>query len=109
VDQFQNDDELFLFFVSLKAGGVGLNLTKADYVILYDPWWNKAAENQAIDRAHRIGRQGTVVAKRYITKDSIEEQILELQQHKKEIADSILEDGKAISSLSIAELRSLLS
>jgi SNF2 family DNA or RNA helicase len=92
VDRFQNDPDCPLFFISLKAGGVGLNLTKADYVLLYDPWWNSAQEAQAIDRAHRIGRTGTVFIKRYILENSIEEKILALQEQKEALSESILAD-----------------
>ena len=113
VDQFQNDPDLLLFFVSLKAGGVGLNLTRADYVILYDPWWNEAAERQATDRAHRIGRKEAVFVKRYVTAQTIEEKVVELQERKRQIAHSILEEGERgeseISNLSIEDLQSLFS
>ena len=73
VDTFQNDKSIRVFLISLKAGGVGLNLTAADYVFILDPWWNPAVENQAIDRSHRIGQTKTVFYYKFITKDSIEE------------------------------------
>src|SRR5581483_11101820 len=79
VKQFQEDPETSIFLISLKAGGVGLNLTAADYVFLYDPWWNEAVERQAIDRAHRLGKTGTVIARRYVTALSIEEKIMKLK------------------------------
>ena len=108
VNSFQNDSNTLLFFVSLKAGGVGLNLTKADYVLIYDPWWNEAAEKQAADRAHRIGRKDVVIVKRYVSQNSIEESILELQTSKRQIADSIFEEASFIASLTIDELTNLL-
>ena len=92
VERFQNDPEMQLFFISLKAGGVGLNLTRADYVLLYDPWFNRAQEMQAIDRAHRIGRKDTVFAKRYVVKGSIEEKILALQEKKQALFNAVLDD-----------------
>jgi SNF2 family DNA or RNA helicase len=109
VDLFQNEEQESLLFMSLKAGGVGLNLTKADYVFIYDPWWNEAVEAQAIARAHRIGRKDTVFSKRYVMKDSIEENILKLKSAKKEIADFLFDDTSSIASLSIDELTQLLS
>ena len=83
IETFQNDDSVKLFLISLKAGGVGLNLTAADYVFLYDPWWNPAVEVQAIDRTHRIGQKNTVFTYRFITRNSVEEKILSLQERKK--------------------------
>ena len=80
VEQFQTDESACVFLLSLKAGGSGLNLTAASYVILYDPWWNPAVEAQAIDRAHRIGQTQPVMAYRMITKETIEEKIMLLQQ-----------------------------
>lgn len=82
-----------VFLISLKAGGVGLNLTGADMVVHYDPWWNLAAQNQATDRAHRIGQQKNVTVYKLITKDSIEEKVLELQETKREQADRIIGQG----------------
>jgi SNF2 family DNA or RNA helicase len=109
VRQFQEDPQLPLFLISLKAGGVGLNLTAADYVFLYDPWWNEAAENQAIDRAHRIGRKETVIAKRYITIESVEEKMMTLKAHKRSLVDHLLEEGGAPETLSIDDLAFLFS
>lgn len=91
VNQFQNNPDKQLFFISLKAGGVGLNLTEATYVLLLDPWWNPFAESQAIARAHRIGQKNPVNVIRFIAKDTIEEKILSLQQKKKEISDAIID------------------
>ncbi len=95
VDAFQNDDEIPVFLISLKAGGLGLNLTAADYVFIVDPWWNPAAEMQAIDRAHRIGQDKCVFVYKAITKDSVEERILELQQSKLELVKNVvtIEEG----------------
>ena len=104
-----NEDETPVFLISLKAGGTGLNLTGADIVIHYDPWWNIAAQNQATDRAHRIGQEKIVSVFKLIAKDTIEEKILELQLSKKDLADSIIsEEHTAITSLSREELLDLL-
>lgn len=90
VRQFQEDPGVSLFLLSLKAGGVGLNLTAADYVLLFDPWWNEAVEAQAIDRAHRIGQTKRVIAKRYLVPNSIEEKMLRISQEKKGLAELLL-------------------
>ena len=90
VERFQTDPACPLFLVSLKAGGLGLNLTAAEYVFLLDPWWNPAVEAQAIDRAHRIGQRLPVFAYRLIAKDTVEQKILELQAEKRELADALL-------------------
>lgn len=90
VDRFQNDPTISCFLISLKAGGVGLNLTAADYVIILDPWWNPAVERQAMDRAHRIGQKKTVFVYKYVVKESVEEKILSLQQQKRLLAESII-------------------
>ena len=98
------------FLISLKAGGVGLNLTAADYVFLLDPWWNPAVEAQAIDRAHRIGQTRPVFAYRLIAKDTVEEKVLELQQRKRKLADAILSaDDSLIGSLKREDLELLLT
>ncbi|MEQ9402100.1 MAG: DEAD/DEAH box helicase [Cyclobacteriaceae bacterium] len=108
VELFQNNDEYAIFLISLKAGGVGLNLTKADYVFLLDPWWNPAVEAQAIDRAHRIGQKQSVFAYKYITKDTIEEKILKLQQHKQKLAsDLITIEESFVKSLSKVDIQNL--
>lgn len=109
VRQFQEDPEVRVFLISLKAGGTGLNLTAADYVYLIDPWWNPAVENQAIDRAHRIGQDKKVVAVRLVTPHTIEEKIAVLQQRKSVLADSLVPaDGPFFQSLSKEELLGLL-
>ncbi|CAN5402859.1 hypothetical protein BH09PLA1_BH09PLA1_09350 [soil metagenome] len=110
VDRFQNDESCKLFLISLKAGGVGLNLTAADYVFLLDPWWNPAVESQAIDRTHRIGQTRRVFAYRLIARDTVEEKVLQLQQTKRDLADAIITaDNSLISSLGREELELLLS
>ena len=109
VDKFQNDKNIKLFLMTLKVGGVGLNLTEADYVFIFDPWWNKSAENQAIDRCHRMGQKNTVFAYKMITKGTIEEKILELQEQKQDMTDMIIsgEDG-GLKELSSADLDYIL-
>jgi len=110
VQRFQEDPDCPLFLISLKAGGVGLNLTAADYVILLDPWWNPAIEAQAIDRAHRIGQTKNVFAYRIVARDTIEEKILLLQAEKRQLADAILtEENRVLSQLTSDELQFLLS
>ncbi|MDX1501843.1 MAG: SNF2-related protein [Thermoanaerobaculia bacterium] len=110
VERFQNDPEANLFLISLKAGGLGLNLTAAGYVFLLDPWWNPAVEAQAIDRAHRIGQNRPVFAYRLIARDTVEEKILELQRSKSKIAEAILEaEGTTLKDLTADDLRMLLS
>ncbi len=91
VDRFQNGEGAPVFLISLKAGGTGLNLTRADYVIHLDPWWNPSAENQASDRAYRIGQTRTVFVYKMITKDSIEERVLALQEQKKQLVQSVIQ------------------
>lgn len=108
VNRFQEDAALPLFLISLKAGGVGLNLTSADYVFLYDPWWNEAAENQAIDRAHRIGRKETVIAKRYVTVESVEEKMMKLKEHKRSLGDHLLDEDAGNASLTADDLLFLI-
>jgi len=111
VTQFQEDTSIPIFLISLKAGGIGLNLTAADYVFLYDPWWNAAAENQAIDRAHRIGRKDTVIAKRYVVAESIEEKMMKLKAVKSTLAADLLDDeeGAVIATLTADDLLFLLN
>eukprot|EP00913_Durusdinium_trenchii_P028291 g26519.t1 len=111
VERFQNDPDCGLFLISLKAGGLGLNLTSADYVFLLDPWWNPAVEAQAIDRAHRVGQTRQVFAYRLICRDTVEEKIAELQQKKQSLADAILAaDSKSVlKELSKDDLEMLLS
>ncbi len=110
VESFQNDPEKGIFLISLKAGGLGLNLTAADYVFLLDPWWNPAVEAQAIDRAHRVGQTRQVFAYRLICRGTVEEKIAELQQKKRGLAEAILEaDNNLLRDLSTDDLELLLS
>jgi superfamily II DNA or RNA helicase len=110
VARFQTDPQCRLFLISLKAGGVGLNLTAAEYVFLLDPWWNPAVEAQAIDRTHRIGQERHVFAYRLIARDTVEERVLELQQSKRQLADAILTaDESLIRNLKREDLELLLS
>jgi len=110
VRRFQEDPACPVFLVSLKAGGLGLNLTAAEYVFILDPWWNPAAEAQAVDRAHRIGQTRPVFAYRIIARDTVEEKVLELQQSKRRLADAILtEDNSVIRGLKREDLEALLS
>ena len=109
VERFQNDDKLKLFLISLKAGGLGLNLTKAEYVFLLDPWWNPAVEQQAIDRAHRIGQENQVFIYKFITKNTVEEKILKLQQKKVKLAtDLITTEESFVKDLSKEDIELLL-
>jgi superfamily II DNA or RNA helicase len=110
VGRFNTDAECRVFLISLKAGGLGLNLTAAEYVFLLDPWWNPAVEAQAIDRAHRIGQSRHVFAYRLIAQDTVEEKVAELQQTKRELADAILTaDPALIRNLNADDLEWLLS
>ena len=110
VEQFQNDPNLKLFLISLKAGGLGLNLHAAEYVYILDPWWNPAVEAQAIDRAHRIGQTRQVFAYRLIARDTVEEKVLELQQTKRDLADAIITaDNSLLHNLTREDLELLLS
>jgi SNF2 family DNA or RNA helicase len=110
VERFQNDPDCKLFLISLKAGGLGLNLTAAEYVYLLDPWWNPAVEAQAIDRAHRIGQTRQVFAYRIIARDTVEEKVLALQNTKRDLADAIINaDNSLIRNLSREDLELLLS
>ena len=110
VERFQSDPDCRLFLVSLKAGGLGLNLTAADYVFLLDPWWNPAVEAQAVDRTHRIGQTRQVFAYRLITRDTVEEKVLELQKTKRDLADAIIgADNSLIRDLRPNDLSLLLS
>ena len=98
VDNFNNNDDISLFLLSLKAGGTGLNLTAADTVIIFDPWWNPAVEAQATDRAHRIGQEKVVTNIKLVVKDSIEEKILQMQSKKQQIFDDLVENPESASN-----------
>jgi superfamily II DNA or RNA helicase len=110
VRQFNTDRTIPVFLISLKAGGSGLNLTGADMVIHYDPWWNPAVEDQATDRAHRIGQKKTVYSVKLITKDSVEEKVLQMQKRKKSVIDATLEkEGTFTQALTWDDVQELLS
>lgn len=110
VDRFQNDDDVRIFLISLKAGGTGINLTAADYVIHYDPWWNPAVEMQATDRTHRIGQDKNVFVYRMITKNTVEEKILDLQKRKSELAANLIStDTSLFKSLTREDIEALFS
>ena len=110
IQRFQNDESCRVFLISLKAGGVGLNLTAADYVYIVDPWWNPAVEQQAIDRTHRIGQTKNIFAYRMICIDSIEDKILQLQERKRILARDLISDDQGfIKSLSREDVEYLFS
>jgi SNF2 family DNA or RNA helicase len=106
VERFQNDPGVGVFLVSLKAGGTGLNLTAADHVFLFDPWWNPAVEEQAFDRAHRIGQEKPVFVHRLVAAGTVEERILELQARKRELSD--MATGLPAGALTKDDLLALL-
>ena len=108
IAHFTEQKDVQAFLISLKAGGVGLNLTQADYVFIIDPWWNPAAESQAIARAHRIGQDKQVIAYRFITQNSIEEKILQLQEDKRKLAETFITDSEALPALSNEQWADLL-
>jgi SNF2 family DNA or RNA helicase len=109
VKKFQEDEKTRVFLISIKAGGVGLNLTEADYVFILDPWWNPAIEQQAIDRTHRIGQTKNVFIYKFITKDSVEEKILALQQRKLKISSALITTEESfIKSLSPEDIKEIL-
>ena len=107
VTSFQNGQG-DLFLISLKAGGTGLNLTAADYVVHLDPWWNPAAEDQATDRAHRFGQTRPVTVYRILARDTIEEKVLRLHGHKRDLARDILSGGPDSAPVGLKELRALV-
>lgn len=109
VQTFKNDENIKIFLISIKAGGVGLNLTEADYVFILDPWWNPAVEQQAIDRSHRIGQTRNVFIYKFISKDTVEEKIVAMQNRKKSIATSLVTTEESfVKSLSQEDLKDLL-
>lgn len=110
VTRFREDDDTRLFLISIKAGGVGLNLVEADYVFILDPWWNPAVEQQAVDRTHRIGQTRNVFIYKFITKDTVEEKILALQGRKKMIANALITTEESfMKSLTPADIQELLA
>lgn len=109
VDRFQEDDSIPVFLISLKAGGTGLNLTGADVVVHFDPWWNPAAETQATDRAHRIGQDKVVNVYKFIASDTVEDKVLELQEGKRKLLEQVFEESEAANlKLSVSDLRDLI-
>ena len=109
IERFQTTKDPSVFMLSLKAGGAGLNLTSASYVILYDPWWNPAVENQAIDRTHRIGQKNKVIAYRLLTRDTVEEKIRILQHQKTQLVTNVLGDEGFASNLGLDDLQFILT
>ena len=110
VKEFQSNKNIKLFLISIKAGGVGLNLTEADYVFILDPWWNPAVEQQAIDRTHRIGQNKNVFIYKFITKDTVEEKILALQNRKRKVAESLITTEESfVKSLTARDIEDILS
>ncbi len=112
IDRFREGDDP-AFFISLKAGGVGLNLVEADYVVLLDPWWNPAVEDQAIDRAHRIGQTRPVIVYRLVAADTIEQKVVTLRETKAELFSRVLDGGEGETfgggtRLTAADIRSLI-
>jgi superfamily II DNA or RNA helicase len=103
IDKFNTDDTVKLFLISLKAGGTGLNLTAADTVIIYDPWWNPAVENQAVDRAHRIGQTKPVNVYRLVTADSVEQKIMDLKAKKAKLFNALIEGQDGLSTLKLSK------
>lgn len=109
VDKFQKDNKYKVFVMTLKTGGVGLNLTAADTIFIYDPWWNKTVENQAIDRAYRLGQDRTVFSYKLILKDTIEEKILQLQESKIKLLDNLIsEDSSSLKTLTEKDIEFIL-
>ncbi|HRG79499.1 MAG TPA: DEAD/DEAH box helicase, partial [Cyclobacteriaceae bacterium] len=110
VERFNKDENLKVFLISIKAGGLGLNLTEADYVFILDPWWNPAVEAQATDRAHRIGQKKKVFSYKFITRNTVEEKILTLQKHKLKLSENLVQsEENVIKSLSREDIEMLLN
>ena len=108
MNSFQNDPSNRIFLISLKAGGVGLNLTAADYVFILDPWWNPAAEIQALNRAHRIGQDKSVFVYRYISSDTIEEKIVRLQEKKSRLADTFIHSNNPLNDIDLNQILEII-
>ena len=110
VENFNNNPNIPIFLISLKAGGTGLNLTGADYVIHYDPWWNPAVEDQATDRAYRIGQTKKVFVYRLITKNTVEEKIQKIKGRKRDLVDSVVSiDRNIAKSLTMEDIKDIFS
>ena len=108
VDRFQSDDSIPVFLISLKAGGAGLNLTAADTVIHFDPWWNPAVEAQATDRAHRIGQKNVVTSIKLVARDTVEQRVIAMQDKKREIITGILDSDASLDGIGNDDLRALV-
>jgi SNF2 family DNA or RNA helicase len=108
IDDFQSSDDKHVFLIQIKAGGVGLNLTAADYVFIIDPWWNPAVEEQAINRTHRIGQNKKVMVYRFISTDTVEEKIQQLKARKSELADSFINTEQTGQKLSLSKILEFL-
>jgi SNF2 family DNA or RNA helicase len=108
VENFQTDSTIPVFLISLKAGGSGLNLTAADTVIHFDPWWNPAAEAQATDRAHRIGQKNVVTSIKLVARDTVEGRVIELQNRKRDLLGGLLDGDEATSRLTTDDLAELI-
>jgi SNF2 family DNA or RNA helicase len=110
VEKFNKDPNLKIFLISIKAGGLGLNLTEADYVFILDPWWNPAVEQQAIDRAHRIGQKKKVFTYKFITRNTVEEKILQLQKTKLRLSENLITTEESIvKSLTKEDIEMMLN
>ena len=109
IEEFQTTEDPSVFLLSLKAGGSGLNLTSASYVILYDPWWNPAVENQAIDRTHRIGQKNKVIAYRLLIRNTIEEKVRILQEQKQKMLDDVLGEESFSKGLEMKDIEFLFT
>ncbi len=110
VEKFNKDPDLKIFLISIKAGGLGLNLTEADYVFLLDPWWNPAVEAQATDRAHRIGQKKKVFTYKFITRNTVEEKILQLQKHKLKLSENLIQSEESvIKALTLEDIEMLMN
>jgi len=109
IGNFRNNENIKVFLISLKAGGVGLNLTEADYVFILDPWWNPASEIQALSRAHRIGQEKRVFVYRYISGNTIEEKIQRLQEKKSRLAGTFIDANNPLSDLGVNEMLEILN
>ena len=109
IEKFKTDPKINCFFISLKAGGVGLNLTAADYVFIIDPWWNPASEMQALSRSHRIGQDKNVMVYRFISSETIEEKIRNLQESKSKLAETFITSNNPLKDLNREEMVELLA
>jgi len=109
INKFRKNNKKRIFLISLKAGGVGLNLTEASYVFLLDPWWNPAAEMQAVARVHRMGQNEKVFVYRFVSKDSVEEKIIALQQRKLTLASGVIATDFTLSDMNTEEVLQLFS